>query len=388
MDSSNATGKVFQNATLRQTIFVTQSASKIRLVISNAFGGSDLPISAATIAVPLNGSAGTSAIKPESLRPLTFSGGLPSFTIPNGARVVSDPIDYPVTSQQILTISLYLSAGQTTNSITGHPGSRTTSFFARGNQTGAPDVSADKLTESAALWYFITAVEAYLPTAASSGALILVGDSITDGRGSTTDRNDRWPDNLVRRLQAGNATALQRGLAVINEAAGGNRVLADGLGPNALGRIDRDVLAQSGARYVLLFEGVNDIGSAGTDAASQEGILDGLLAAYAQVIALSHAKGLPVFGATITPFSGNSSVQPYSDPAREVTRQRVNEWIRTAGHFDAVVDFDAAVRDPANETMLSPLYDSGDYLHPNPAGYVVMADAVDLSLFEKFKDGV
>lgn len=380
---------VFQDATVRQTIFLTQSAPKIRLVISNAFGGSDLPITAATIAVPLNGSAGAPAVRTETLVPLTFSGGLPNFTIPNGARAISDPVDYPVTAQQVLAISLYLSAGQTTNSVTGHPGSRTTSFYARGNQTGAADLSADPTAQSSAHWYFISAVEGYLPTSSSSGALAIVGDSITDGRGSTTDRNDRWPDNLVRRLQAANnATALQRGLAVVNQAAGGNRVLADGLGPNALGRVDRDVLAHSGVRYLLLFEGVNDIGTAPATADAQGLVGDRLLAAYAQVIGLAHAKGLAVFGATITPFGGNSSVQAYSDPAREATRQRVNEWIRTSGRFDAVVDFDAAVRDPANETMLSPSYDSGDYLHLNPAGYVAMAQAVDLSLFEKFKDGV
>lgn len=379
---------VFRDATIRQTVFLTQSAPKIRLVISNVFGGSDLPISAATIAVPLNGSAGTSAVRPETLVPLTFSGGLRNFTIPNGARIISDPVDFPVTAQQVLTISLYLATGQTTNSITGHPGSRTTSFYAAGNQTGEADLAADPAAQSSAHWYFISAVEAYLPTSTTSGALAVVGDSITDGRGSTTDRNDRWPDNLVRRLQAANATALQRGLAVVNQAAGGNRVLADGLGPNALGRIDRDVLAQSGVRYVLLFEGVNDIGTAAATAAAQQAVGDRLLAAYAQVIGLVHAKGLPVFGATITPFSGNTSVQAYGEPAREVTRQRVNEWIRTSGRFDGVVDFDAAVRDPANETMLSPLYDSGDYLHLNPAGYLAMAQAVDLSLFDKFRDGV
>lgn len=383
----NATGVVFQNATIRQTIFLTQSAPKIRLVISNAFGGSDLPISAATIALPLNGSAGTSAVKPETLVPLTFS-GLPNFTIPNGARIISDPVDFPVTAQQILTISLYLASGQTTNSITGHPGSRTTSFYAPGNQTGEADLSADPATQSSAHWYFISAVEAYLPTSETSGALAIVGDSITDGRGSTTDQNNRWPDNLVRQLQASNATALQRGLAVVNQAAGGNRVLADGLGPNALGRIDRDVLAQSGVRYVIVFEGVNDIGTAAATASAQQAVGDRLLAAYAQIIGFVHAKGLPIFGATITPFSGNASVQAYSDPTREFTRQRVNEWIRTSGRFDGVVDFDAAVRDPANETMLSPAYDSGDYLHLNPAGYVAMAQAVDLSLFEKFRDGV
>ncbi|POS78070.1 GDSL-like Lipase/Acylhydrolase [Diaporthe helianthi] len=388
MPQLNATGVVFQDATIRQTIFLTQSAPKIRLVISNVFSGSDLPISAATIAVPLNGSAGTSAVEPETLVPLTFSGGLPNFTIPNGARIVSDPVDFPVTAQQVLTISLYLATGQTTNSITGHPGSRTTSFYAPGNQTGEADLSADPATQSSAHWYFISAVEAYLPTSETSGALAVVGDSITDGRGSTTDQNNRWPDNLVRRLQAANATALQRGLAVVNQAAGGNRVLADGLGPNALGRIDRDVLAQSGVRYVIVFEGVNDIGTAAADSASQQAVGDRLLAAYAQIIVLVHARGLPIFGATITPFGGDASVQAYSDPTREVTRQRVNEWIRTSGWFDGVVDFDAAVRDPTNETMLSPLYDSGDYLHLNPAGYVAMAQAVDLSLFEKFRDGV
>lgn len=218
--------------------------------------------------------------------------------------------------------------------------------------------------------------------------MAIVGDSITDGRGSTNNLNDRWPDALVRRLQAqGNAgRSPLSSISVVNEAAGGNRVLADGLGPNALGRIDRDVLAQSGVRYAMVFEGVNDIGTAATDAASQEAVGAGLIAAYDQVITMVHAKGIPVFGATITPFSGPG--QTYSDPNREAQRQRINDWIRTSGRFDGVVDFDAAVADPANATQLNPLYNSGDYLHLNPAGYVVMAAAVDLSLFVKFKDGV
>lgn len=381
---------VFKNATLRQTVFITQSAPTFRLVISNAFGGSSLPITAATIATPLNGSAGESAISPDSLVPLTFSGGLSSFTFPNGARAISDPIDYPVTAQQILTISLYLETGQTTNSITGHPGSRTTSYYSPGNQTASDDVLSDSATRQSEHWYFISAVQGYLSTT-TPRALAIIGDSITDGRGSTTNLNDRWPDALLRRLQATGSTSLQKTIAVINQAAGGNRVLGDGLGPNALGRVDRDVLAHPGVSYAMLFEGVNDIGGAPTDVASQTAVGDRLIAAYDQMIGMVHAPGIPVFGATITPFSGdvNSSVvQPYSHPNREATRQRVNGWIRNSGRFDGVVDFDAAVRDPANETVLNTLYDSGDHLHLNPAGYVAMAGAVDLELFETFKDGV
>ncbi|ROW01682.1 hypothetical protein VSDG_02201 [Cytospora chrysosperma] len=387
----NTTGVVFKNATIRQTIFITQSAPTIRLVISNAFGGSSLPITAATIATPLNGSAGASAILAGSLTPLTFSGGLSSFSIPNGARIISDPIDYPVTAQQVLTISLYLEAGQTTNSITGHPGSRTTSYYSPGNQTASDDVLSDTATRQSEHWYFISAVQGYMPASTTPRALAIIGDSITDGRGSTTNLNDRWPDALLRRLQAADSTSLQKAIAVINQAAGGNRVLADGLGPSALGRVDRDVLAHPGVSYALLFEGVNDIGGAPTDTASQAAVGDRLLAAYDQIIGMVHAPGIPIFGATITPFSGdaNSSVvQPYSHPNREATRQRVNAWIRDSGRFDGVVDFDAAVRDPANATVLNPLYDSGDHLHLNPAGYVAMAAAIDLGLFESFVDGV
>ncbi|ROW10948.1 hypothetical protein VMCG_01371 [Cytospora schulzeri] len=402
----NATGVVFQNATLRQTIFITQSAPKIRLVISNAFGGSDLPITAATIAVPLNGSAGTSAIAPGSLSRVFFSDGLSNFTIPNGARAMSDPIDYPVTAQQVLTISLYLETGQTTNSITGHPGSRTTSYYSPGDQTASGDVLSDPATQQSEHWYFISAVEGHFPpsTSPSPRSLVIIGDSITDGRGSTTNLNNRWPDALLRRLQAPDSstipTPLHRAIAVTNQAAGGNRVLADGLGPSALSRVDRDILAHPGVSYVLVFEGVNDIGVAPADAVSQAAVGDRLVAAYGQIIGMVHARGIPVFGGTITPFSekeeddddnnksSSGSVQPYSHPNREATRQRVNGWIRGSGRFDGVVDFDAAVKDPTNGSVLNPLYDSGDYLHLNPDGYVAMAGAVDLGLFEKFRNGV
>lgn len=183
-------------------------------------------------------------------------------------------------------------------------------------------------------------------------------------------------------------SALTSNIAVLNQAAGGNRILADGLGPNAIGRIDRDVLAHSGVKYAMIFEGVNDIGTADTSAATQQVVGDRVIQAFKQIAARVHALGIPIFAATITPFSGNSTIQPYSNPQREVTRSRVNDWIRTSGVFDAVVDFDKILRDPKNPTQLNPAYDSGDYLHPSPAGYQAIADAFPLSLFTQFSLGV
>ncbi|KAK8055544.1 hypothetical protein PG993_000771 [Apiospora rasikravindrae] len=382
----NATGVVFHNTTLRQTVKVGLSASMIRLRLSNAFGGSDLPITAVTIALPANknGSTGLSAIDLPTLKTLTFSGGgSTNYTVPMGALAVTDPIEFPVEEGAVVTISLYLAEGQTTNLITSHPGSRTTSYFAPGNVVSAADVVSEA-TKSADHWYFISGLEAWLPRSTTS-ALAIVGDSITDGRGSTTNQNDRWPDRLQARLNS----HLSSNIAILNQAAGGNRVLQDGLGPNALSRIDRDVLAQPGVRYALLFEGVNDIGSAPVDPATQHDISTRLIAAYDQIIARLHAARLPVFGATITPFCGGApGLQPYSDPERERTRQRVNAWIRDSGRFDAVIDFDALVRNGSRPDELSDEYNSGDYLHLNPAGYKAMGGAVDLALFDKFTDGV
>jgi lysophospholipase L1-like esterase len=180
-------------------------------------------------------------------------------------------------------------------------------------------------------------------------------------------------------------------ISVNNQAAGGNRILADGLGPNALGRIDRDVLSQSGVKYAMIFEGVNDIGVADATAEAQAVIGDRVIAAFKQIVTRVHAAGIPIFAATITPFSApanESSIQPYSSPVREVTRQRVNAWIRTSGTFDAVIDFDKVVADPAIPSQLSPTFNSGDFLHPNVAGYTAMAAAFPLDLFEHFSEGV
>ncbi|KAL1879926.1 hypothetical protein VTK73DRAFT_6622 [Phialemonium thermophilum] len=257
--------------------------------------------------------------------------------------------------------------------------------MAPGNLVDFGDLATAPGAQSVDHWYFLAGVDAWLPK--RHGALVVVGDSITDGRGSTTNANDRWPDQLLARLQKGGGPLAN--IAVINEAAGGNRVLYDGLGPNALGRIDRDVLSgPAGARYALVYEGVNDIGTCSTDPEAQRSMADRLIAAFDQIATRLHRAGIPAFGATITPFCGDPSVQPYSNPVREAQRQRVNEWIRSSGRFDAVVDFDAAVRDPRNASQLNPEFDSGDHLHLNPAGYKVMAEAVDLTLFTKFADGV
>jgi lysophospholipase L1-like esterase len=368
---------VFRDSTIRQTVKVSLASQRIRVQISNAFGGSDLPISYANIALPTNNTAGISGIQTKTIKRLTFSGN-EKFIVPNGAVVFSDPIDFPVVPQSIVTISIYLADGQTTNSITSHPGSRTTSYFLQGDHASDEDLPGAAHVEH---WYFVSAIEGYLRE--GTKAIAFIGDSITDGRGSTNNENNRWPDQLLSRMQQYPPT---QNLAIVNQAAGGNRILNDGLGPNALSRIDRDILAHSGIGYVIIFEGVNDIGTAATDNTTQHAIGDRLIAAYEQMIVRIHRFGIPVFGATITPMSGPN--QTYSHPEREKTRQRVNEWIRTSKRFDAVIDLDAKVRNATQVDQLSAEYNTGDYLHLNPTGYKAFAEAVDLDLFEKFQDGV
>ncbi|KAM7207642.1 SGNH hydrolase [Naviculisporaceae sp. PSN 640] len=416
----NSGDAVFRNATLRQTVYITQDASTIRLQFSNVFGATDLPILAATVALPqvTNSSStgsGTSSIRAETLKTLTFSGGDPSFVIPNGALAVSDPISLPVKAQSVLTVTIYFGpSGQSGQSVTGHPGSRTTSYLAPGNQVSVPDLTTVPGSDKTDHWYILSTIQGYLPPSVSS--LAIIGDSITDGRGSTTNNNNRWPDRLLSRLQSSKSL---RSIPVINQAAGGNRLLADGLGPNALGRVERDVLAHANTRYAIIYIGVNDIGTAPPDQAVLDTTGDRMISAYKQIITRLHGNNIAVFGATITPMSGPG--QTYSDPLRETLRQRINTWIRTGEdsfsptttlsinshgkkqptkgkgkdsaksnkiHFDAVIDFDALVRDPKNTTQLAPQYDVGDYLHLNPAGYEAMGAAVDLSLFERFRDGV
>jgi lysophospholipase L1-like esterase len=205
---------------------------------------------------------------------------------------------------------------------------------------------------------------------------VIAGDSITDGRGSTTNGNDRWPDDLAARLVADKSTA---GIAVLNHGIGGNRILRDGLGPNLLARFDRDVIAQTGVRWVIVLEGVNDIGTAGRPNSSGEkqATAQDLIAAFQQMIVRAHTRGLQIYAATILPFGGSS----YFSPTTEADRQTVNTWIRTSGAFDGVIDFDKATRDPGHPDHLLAAYNSGDHLHPSQAGYHAMANAIPLSLF-------
>ncbi|KAF4551095.1 Hypothetical protein D9617_14g075510 [Elsinoe fawcettii] len=398
--SFNATPK-FNDTTLRQTIKLdlpalssNVSTRKIRLRISNAFGTTPLDITAAAVARPLDNRAGVSVIQEETVQPLTFNAGSNGIRISPGALGVSDPVDFDFTgldtyvgngtlqSGSIISISLYLQNGQQGEAITSHPGSRTTSFLVNGDQVQQTNFTGQ--VQPQAHWYFISAVESL--ERPSAGALVVVGDSITDGRGTVTDANNRWPDFLFSRMQRSN-DSIVRQVAVDNQAAGGNCVLSACLGPSVVSRIDRDVLAQPGTRYAMIFSGVNDIGGAAANAQTQNQVADALIAGYRQIITRIQSLGIPVFGATITPFGAlNSSIQPYSDPAgiREQARSKVNEWIRNSGAFDAVIDFDAAVRDPANTTILRNDYDSGDFLHLNPKGYAAMADAFPLGLFQQF----
>ncbi|WP_151770480.1 GDSL-type esterase/lipase family protein [Streptomyces abyssomicinicus] len=362
---------VLADSTLRQTIRTTVAGEKLRLRFSNAFGGAELPLTRVSVALPAGGAAGVAAIEPGSARQVTF-GGRTSTVVPMGAQVVSDPLRMKVPAGTNLTVTVYLAEGQASSSVTSHPGSRTSSYLAKGDHATAADLPDATRTDH---WYFLSGAETWSEDPRSAG-LVVIGDSLSDGRGSTTNGNDRWTDQLHQRLLRSPSTAH---VAVLNQAAGGNRVLHDGLGPNVLARLDRDVLVRSGARWALVFEGVNDLGTAEATASAQEATADDLIAAYRQIVDRSHAAGIAVYGATLTPFGGNDM---YDDPDghREAARKRVNDWIRHSGVFDAVVDFDRAVRDPKAPTTLLPAYDTGDHLHLNPVGYGALADAVPARL--------
>jgi len=346
--------------TLRQIVQVSVGGERLRVRFSNAFGTNPVTMNSIHLAL----SAGGSAIETNSDCALTFQGKA-SVAIPAGKAVVSDPVDFDLAPLSDLAVTIDL--GNTSAAVTGHPGSRTTSYLQAGDWVSARDLSGAAKTEH---WYILTGIDAEVKN--SSAAVVTLGDSITDGRGSGTDKNDRWPDDLARRLQAGKSTA---DIAVLNEGIGGNCVLRGGLGPTALSRFDRDVLSQSGVRWLIVLEGVNDIGgSRGTNSP----VADDLIAAFGKMIEQAHARNIRVYGATITPFGGSF----YDHPGHEAARAKVNDWIRTSGKFDAVVDFDAAVRDRQNPSHLSPAADSGDHLHPNEAGYKMVAEAVNLDLFK------
>lgn len=348
--------------TLRQIVHSSIGGTQLRLHFSNIFGTNTVVLNSVHIA--LNPSAMTSSvIDPATDTALKF-GGAESTEIPAGKDIWSDMVAFDLPALTNLAVTIYF--GATSGDTTGHPSSRCASYLAPGNAVTVTNMDDAIRTEH---WYNIENVD--VMAGGQCASLVTLGDSITDGRGSTTGGNNRWPDNLAVRLHTNAPTA---GIGVVNTGIGGNGIFG-GLGPAAKRRFERDVLDQSGVRWLILYEGVNDIG--GTRGGRTATLATNLIAAYTEFAAKAHAKNIRVYGATITPFGGSG----YYSAEHEAIRQEVNAWIRTNGVFDAVIDFDAVVRDPAAPVNLLHAYDS-DHLHLNPAGYHAMADAIDLKLFK------
>jgi lysophospholipase L1-like esterase len=374
---------VFDNQTLRQIVHVSIGGVLVRIRLSNQYGTQPLVIGEAHVARRAEG-APTSEIIAGSDRRLTF-GGRPSITIPAGAPALSDPVALSVPALSDLAVSIYLP--QRTPAATLHSSAFQSNYIATNNVTGAHTLPGATVTTS---WYFLSEVSVAASPAAA--AIVALGDSITDGAVTTVDANHRWPDFLAKRLQADRNL---RRLGVLNKGIGGNRILHngntvpgtpfEGIGPifgdSALARFDRDVLAQPGARYVIVLLGINDIGHPTSVAPPSEAVtVAEMIAGYRQLIARSHEAGLTIFGATMTPFE-NTTIPGYYNADNEAKRLAVNQWIRTSGEWDGVIDFDRAVRDPDHPLRMLPAYDSGDHLHPNDAGMRAMANAIPLRLF-------
>jgi lysophospholipase L1-like esterase len=353
------------NTTYRNIVHISAGGASLRVQLTNEFGARPLTIGSAHVAL----SAGSGSIQPATDHALTFSGQA-SVIIPPGALMVSDPVSLQVAPLTSLAVSIFL-PDQPINDTTCHQDARSTTFITVGDTTTAASATDARPIYS---WCFVKGIDLSTrdPRAA---AIVTYGDSITDGALSTRDANHRWPDVLGRRLQENSKSAH---LSVLNEGIGGNRVLHDGTGPNALARFDRDVLAQSGVKYLIILESINDIGrTAQPRAPGDEITVPQLTSALTQLVTRAHTHGIKVFGATLTPYVGAN----YASPGGEQMREAVNQWIRTSGVFDGVIDFDQAVRDPANPAVFDPAADSGDHLHPGDAGYEKMGSAIDLSLF-------
>jgi lysophospholipase L1-like esterase len=359
-----------RDATVRQIFHLSIGGSALRVHVSNAFGTEALRFTSVHVARPL--STSSPAIDPSSDQPLTFAGKLDVF-VPPGAEFVSDPVNLKVIPLSDIAVTFHLDAPPSRE--TSHPGSRATSYYVHGDATGAATLTEPKRVDH---WFQISEIDVQAPP--DAGTVVVLGDSITDGHGTTTNGNDRWTDVLAARLQASPHT---KNIGVSNQGIGGNNLLVDGLGPNALSRFDRDVLAPAAVRWLIVFEGVNDLGGLARTGevppADHAALVERVLAAYRQIIERARTHNLRVLGATITPYVGSEYYHP--SPTSEADRQAVNQWIRAAGHFDAVIDFDAVVRDPAHPDQLLPAFDSGDHLHPSPAGYKAMADSIPLSAF-------
>jgi lysophospholipase L1-like esterase len=352
------------DTTFREIVHTSIGGSPVRVVFTNEFGIEPLTIGAGQVAL----SAGGSEIDLASAKPLTF-GGQTSIVIPPGASAISDPADVKLLPFTNVAISLFISA-QPISRVSVHDMAAQTNYQVPGNV-----VSKERLENPTEIysWPFLKGLD--VKAGGDGGSIVALGDSITDGHGSTRNANARWPDVLARRLQANKRTAR---LSVLNEGIGANRVLHDDLGPSALARFDRDVLAQAGVKFLIILESINDIGRA-TDPKVPSDIVSAqdLIAGLGQLTERAHVHGIRVIGATLTPIPAKGAPHP----GREALRQAVNQWIRTTNALDGMVDFDKAVRDPTDPMDFRPGSDSGDHVHPSDAGYQAMGDAIDLKLF-------
>jgi lysophospholipase L1-like esterase len=352
-------GQHFENQTIRMIVRTSIGGRRVRVQFSNAFGAAPLVLGAAHIAAR----AKESEIVPATDRALTFS-GKPSATIPAGAQIVSDAVDLDVTPLGDLAVSVFFPS-DTGTPTTHATGLHSTYISKEGNFIAQPALADAATTQS---WYFLSSVDVLAP--AATGLIVAYGDSITDGATSTVDTDHSWPSLLAARLvKAGTAN-----LAVANQGISGNRILRDGTGVNALARFDRDVLSQEGVKWLMILEGINDIGQGTRDPVTA----DELIAAQRQLIERAHMHGIKVIGCTLTPYKGAAY---YSDEG-EAKRVALNNWILTSGAYDATVDFDAATKDPNDPKQIRPDFNIRDHLHPNDAGYQAMADAINLSIFK------
>jgi lysophospholipase L1-like esterase len=362
---------IFENQTVREIVHISAGGETVRVRLSNAYGPHTIRIGAAHIALAASGSS----IVPGSDRTLTF-GGQTSISIPPDAPVLSDPVKLDAPPGANVAISVFLPQNTPASGI--HYDARETTFIAQGNLTGAASLPHAETIES---WVFLTGVDVAAPPRAST--IVAFGDSITDGARSSTNANHRWPDFLAARLRAQHKRA---NIAVVDAGIGGNRILHDAsgnvaFGTNALSRFGRDVIGEPGVKYVIVLEGINDIGHAGSSAPESQAVsADEIIGGLKQLIERAHEHGLKIFGATLTPFEGTRA-RGYFTPEKEVEREAVNNWIRTSGAFDGVVDFDKAIQDSEHPHQMLAKYDSGDHLHPNDAGYQAMAEAINLAWF-------
>jgi lysophospholipase L1-like esterase len=366
-----------RDTTVRQIFHLSVGGSALRVHLSNAFGVEALHLTSVHIARPAfppSADPAATQIVPTTDRALTFAGSS-DVTISPGADFVSDPLEFPVAALSDLAVTFHIDVPPVRQ--TSHPGSRATTFYAHGDAVADVSLREPRHVDH---WYQVTAIE--VRTAPDAASIVALGDSITDGHGATTNGNDRWTDVLARRLQGNPAT---HNIGVSNQGIGGNHLLTDGLGPNVLSRFDRDVLAPAAVHWVIVFEGVNDLGGLARTGevtpAEHVALVQRVIAAYQQIIARGHAHGLRMIGATITPYVGSDYYHP--GPLSEADRQAVNRWIRATGNFDAVIDFDAVVRDSQHPDHLLPAYDCGDHLHPSPVGYSAMGEAIPLGLFTR-----